>query len=133
MRIVGGDGWKSDALKQRIATLETRGRVQRLGYVPDADLARLYARTQALVFPSWYEGFGLPVLEAMSHGAPVICGDHSSLKEVGGEAAIYVDPASAESIANAMLALEANPARRTRLAEAGAAAGGPFQLGKDRA
>ena len=118
LRIAGGGGWKSDDLKQHLTTLETQGRVQRLGYVPDADLLRLYAHAQALVFPSWYEGFGMPVLEAMSQGAPVICSDNSSLPEVGGDAAIYIDPASAESICQAMLALEADPARRARLVEA---------------
>ena len=119
LRIAGGGGWKSDALKTHLARLESEGRVQRLGYVPDADLQRLYAGAQALVFPSWHEGFGLPVLEALGQGAPVICSDRASLPEVGGDAAIYIDPASAESICQAMLALEADPARRARLQEAG--------------
>ncbi len=119
LRIAGGGGWKSDVLKEHLTTLETRGRVQRLGYVPDADLLRLYGRAQALIFPTWYEGFGMPVLEALSQGAPVICSENSSLPEVGGNAAVYIDPASAESICQAMLALEADPVRRARLAEAG--------------
>ena len=119
LRIAGGGGWKSDALKEHLATLEAQGRVQRLGYVPDAELTRLYAGTQALIFPSWHEGFGLPVLEAMSQGAPVICSGTSSLPEVGGDATLYVDPASAESICQAMLALEADSARRVRLVAAG--------------
>ncbi len=119
LRIAGGGGWKSDALKQHLAALETQGRVERLGYVPDADLLRLYGSAQALVFPSWHEGFGLPVLEALSQGAPVICSDRASLPEVGGEAAVYVDPGSAESICQAMLDLEADPVRRARLVEAG--------------
>lgn len=119
LRIAGGGGWKSDTLKAHLAALETRGRVQRLGYVPDAELMRLYAGTQALLFPSWHEGFGLPVLEAMSRGAPVICSANASLPEVGGEAAVYVDPASAESICQAMLTLEADSAQRLRMVEAG--------------
>jgi glycosyltransferase involved in cell wall biosynthesis len=119
LRIAGGGGWKSDALKEHLATLEAKGRVQRLGYVSDADLLRLYGEAQALIFPSWYEGFGLPVLEAMGQGVPVICSDRASLPEVGGDAAVYIDPASAESICGAMLALEADPARRARLAVAG--------------
>ena len=119
LRIAGGGGWKSDTLKEHLAVLERAGRVERLGYVPDADLRRLYASAQALVFPSWHEGFGLPVLEAMSHGAPVICSDRASLPEVGGDAAVYIDPASAESICQAMLALEADPVRRGRLIESG--------------
>ncbi len=119
LRIAGGEGWKSEALRRRLESMAGQGRVEWLGYVPDAELARLYAGATALVFPSWYEGFGLPVLEAMDRGAPVICSDAASLPEVGGDAAIYVDPASAESIAHAMLALEADPARRTRLGAAG--------------
>ena len=117
--IAGGDGWNSDKLRQRLAALETLGRVQRLGYVSDKTLVGLYTRARALVFPSWYEGFGLPVLEAMGHGAPVVCSGTSSLPEVGGEAAVYVDPGSAESICTALLALEADPVRRAALSVAG--------------
>ena len=118
LRIAGGGGWKSEKLQQHLARLEARGQVQRLGYVADAELSRLYAGAQALVFPSWHEGFGMPVLEALSQGAPVICSGNSSLPEVGGDAAIYIDPASAESICQAMLALEADPARRAGIMEA---------------
>ena len=118
LRIAGGGGWKSDALHRHLATLETQGRVQRLGYVPDEALSLLYAGAQALIFPSWHEGFGMPVVEAMSQGAPVICSDNSSLPEVGGDAAIYIDPASAPSICQAMLALEADPVRRAGLVAA---------------
>ena len=126
LRIAGGGGWKSEALKTHLTALEERGRVQRLGYVPDEELGRLYAGTQALIFPSWHEGFGLPVLEAMSQGAPVISSDRASLPEVGGEAVVYVDPASAESVCQAMLALEADPARRAGLVEAGRAQAARF-------
>ena len=119
LRIAGGGGWESDVLKDGLADLERTGRVERLGYVPDAELLRLYASAQALVFPSWHEGFGLPVLEAMSQGAPVICSDRASLPEVGGDAAVYIDPASAESICQAMLALEADPGRRRQRSESG--------------
>lgn len=119
LRIAGGGGWKSDALKAHLATLEAAGRVERLGYVSDADLLGLYASAQALIFPSWHEGFGLPVLEALGQGAPVICSDRASLPEVGGEAAIYIDPANAESICLAMLELESNPTRREQRIQAG--------------
>ena len=118
LHIAGGGGWKSDALKQHLTKLEAQGRVKRLGYVPDADLLRLYAGARALVYPSWHEGFGLPVLEAMGQGAPVICSDRASLPEVGGDAALYVDPGSAQAMCDAMLALDADPARRGQLAEA---------------
>ena len=130
LRIAGGDGWRSDALKQHLAQEERQGRVQRLGYVPDAALPELYAHAQALIFPSWYEGFGLPVLEAMSQGAPVICSNRASLPEVGGDAVVYIDPANAESICGAMLALEADPAWRIRLIEAGRRQASSFSWAK---
>ncbi|HSR26404.1 MAG TPA: glycosyltransferase family 1 protein, partial [Candidatus Eisenbacteria bacterium] len=66
-------------------------RCRRLGHLPGADLEALYAGAEALVFPSLYEGFGLPVLEAMRRGVPVVTGAVSSLPEVGGDAAVYVD------------------------------------------
>ena len=87
--------------------------------MPDDELTKLYAGAQALIFPSWHEGFGLPVLEAMSQSTPVVCSEASSLPEVGGDAAVYIDPASAESICQAMLRLEADPALRVQLVEAG--------------
>ncbi len=119
LRIAGGGGWKSDTLKGRLATQEAAGRVQRLGYVPDDELSRLYTSAFGFVFPSWHEGFGLPVLEALGHGTPVICSNRASLPEVGGDAAVYINPASAESICQSMLDLEADPGRRAVLAEAG--------------
>jgi glycosyltransferase involved in cell wall biosynthesis len=73
------------------AALEASGRCRRLGRVPQSDLEALYACAGALVFPSLYEGFGLPVLEAMRRGVPVVTAAVSSLPEVGGEAALYVD------------------------------------------
>ena len=126
LHIAGGGGWKSDELQRHLARLETQGRVRRLGYVPDEELLRLYADARALVFPSWYEGFGLPVLEAMGQGAPVICSDRASLPEVGGDAALYIDPASAESICEAMLAVENDPARRERMVTASRAQAARF-------
>jgi glycosyltransferase involved in cell wall biosynthesis len=117
--IAGGSGWKSETLKRRLAELETLGRVQLLGYVPDLELDQLYANARALIFPSWNEGFGLPVLEAMGRGCPVICSRLASLPEVGGDAVLYIEPAKAESICEAMLELESNPSRREQMAAAG--------------
>jgi glycosyltransferase involved in cell wall biosynthesis len=68
------------------------------GFLEDSDLAALYSGAKVFVFPSIYEGFGLPVIEAMACGAPVICSNTSSLPEVGGEVAIYADPDSTENI-----------------------------------
>jgi glycosyltransferase involved in cell wall biosynthesis len=118
LKIAGGPGWKSEPLKQRLHHLSSIGIVSYLGYVPDEKLPDLYSQAAALIFPSWYEGFGLPVLEAMNHGCPVICSSRTSLPEVGGDAAIYVNPGSAEDIAQAMLALESDPGKRTDRSQA---------------
>ena len=112
LHLAGGGGWRNERLLARLAALEERGIVRRLGYVTDADLPRAYAGAQALVFPSWYEGFGLPVLEAMQCGCPVISSDRTSLPEIGGDAAKWIDPANPQSICEAMLEMEANPAMR---------------------
>jgi glycosyltransferase involved in cell wall biosynthesis len=111
--VAGGSGWKSEALKEKLARHEAEGAIRWLGYVDDDELNALYRNARGLLFPSWYEGFGLPVLEAMSHGCPVIASDVTSLREVGGTAARYIDPTRPETIAEAMLALET----RTDLAQ----------------
>jgi glycosyltransferase involved in cell wall biosynthesis len=119
LKIAGGKGWKSDALQARIRELSRRGMVDYLGYVPDQGLSNLYAGAEAFIFPSWYEGFGLPVLEAMAHGCPVISSDRTSLKEVGGNGVLYVDPANASAISTLMLTLESDPGLRSKIAQAG--------------
>lgn len=105
LTIAGGKGWKSEDLRARISSLEQRGLVKYEGYVEDKRLCELYTSAFALVFPSHYEGFGLPVVEAMSQGCPVITRRNSSLREVGGSAAIYCNDDDLE-IAETMLRLE---------------------------
>ena len=117
--LAGGDGWKNERLLAHLARMESAGMVRRLGYVPDEDLPGLYQSARALVFPSWYEGFGLPVLEAMQCGCPVICSDRTSLPEIAGNAVSMIDPARPESICEAMLRMETDPEFRTRLICAG--------------
>lgn len=68
----------------------SKTKIVQTGYVDDADMAALYSGAEAFIYPSLYEGFGLPVLEAMQCGAPVICANNSSLPEVGGKAAVYI-------------------------------------------
>lgn len=121
LHIAGGSGWKSDELKARIAALEQKGWVRRLGYVKDEDLPALFTGARGFIFPSWYEGFGLPVLEAMCMGCPVICSSTSSLPEVAGDAALYIDPAAPSTIAAGMHRLEQNEAEHRLLAEKGLA------------
>jgi glycosyltransferase involved in cell wall biosynthesis len=85
-------------------------RIHFIGRRGDGDLSDLYRGATALVFPSLYEGFGLPVLEAMSCGAPVIVSNSTSLPEVGGSAAVYIDPCSKESLVSKLEAFENNDA-----------------------
>lgn len=90
--LAGGKGWLEDDIDEFIANLGLTKYVQKLGYVDDATLIWLYKNCWAFIYPSIYEGFGLPVLEAMSVGAPVITSNTTSLPEVGGDAVLYVDP-----------------------------------------
>jgi len=119
LAFAGGAGWKSEALHARLKSLADRNvPVRWLGYVPDTELAALYRSSFALLTPSWHEGFGLPLVEAMSSGLPVLASLRGSLAEVGGEAARYIAAENPEGYAAAMLALEADPAGYARRAEA---------------
>ena len=100
LALVGGSGWRLDELE--LGSAADAASVLRLGYVPDNDLAALYASCSAFVYPSLYEGWGLPVAEALSLGAPTITSTVSSLPEVAGDAAILVNPQSVEEIAHAL-------------------------------
>ncbi|VBB05515.1 glycosyl transferases group 1 [Lucifera butyrica] len=102
MVLVGGLGWKYQELLKEITTNQYHEDIIMTGFVPDEDLGVLYKNAQAFVYASIYEGFGLPVLEAMALGAPVVTSQTSSLPEVAGNAAIYCDPLDIESIAFAM-------------------------------
>jgi glycosyltransferase involved in cell wall biosynthesis len=98
-----------------------RSDIRWTGYLDDARLQELYRSARALVYPSLYEGFGLPVLEAMTFGCPVVTSPLSSLPEVGGDAALYVDPRSPEAIAAALDRLVREPELATSLASRGRA------------
>jgi len=98
--IAGPKGWGNLQLRRKyeVAGLTERN-IKFLGFVPDPDLPLLYAGAAAFVFPSLYEGFGLPLLEAMACGTPVACSNRSSLPEIGADAVLYFDPESPEEIA----------------------------------
>ncbi|MDH7515063.1 MAG: glycosyltransferase, partial [Bacteroidota bacterium] len=96
-----------------------RGKVHRTGYVDEAALSALYAHARALVFPSLYEGFGFPVLDAMAHGTPVLCSSRASLPEVAGDAALYVDPENTERFTDALLELARDDTLVRQLSECG--------------
>jgi glycosyltransferase involved in cell wall biosynthesis len=115
--VVGDLGWGSDATIESLRSLGDRASL--LGRVSDAALAELYRRCAVFCYPSLYEGFGLPVLEAMAAGAAVLTSDVSALPEVGGDAVEYADPLDPTSIGHALERLLRSPERR---AELGAAA-----------
>jgi hypothetical protein len=115
-------GCPFDLLERIKPTLDEHGlyqTVRHLGYVTRTDIAGLYAAASMLVFPSLFEGFGLPLLEAMHLGAPVACSNTASLPEVGGDAVRYFDPRSEREIADAILAVTGDTGLRRRLVEAG--------------
>lgn len=101
--VTAGKSWRDRAVFDTVRQLGLDDRFVRLGAVDEADLAALYAGADAFVFPSLYEGFGLPVLEAMACGCPVICSNASALPEAAGDAALLVDPADVEAWSAAIL------------------------------
>lgn len=109
--IVGQKGWLSDEIYQLPKKLKIEDRVKFLGYVPDEKLPSLYSGAIALVFPSLFEGFGLPILEAQACGCPVITSNLSSMPEVAGQGAIYVNPYSVQSIRDGMIKIMNNDLR----------------------
>ncbi len=107
--LVGGVGWRMERLDDEIRRLRLDGNVVKPGYVSDNDLVALYNGATVFVYPSLYEGFGLPPLEAMACGAPVIASNVSSIPEVVGDAAILVDPQDVDSLRTRLEELIANP------------------------
>jgi glycosyltransferase involved in cell wall biosynthesis len=119
--IVGGQGWRNDDISHRLEAARDRGEVHLVGYVNDRDLAPLYSGARALVFPSLYEGFGLPLLEAMASGCPAIVSDRGALREVAGDAALMVDPEDPGAITGAIEKVLDDTALTAALATAGRA------------
>jgi alpha-1,3-rhamnosyl/mannosyltransferase len=117
--LTGGSAQMEEPLLAALGRLHLRDRVLRLGRIPRSDLDSLYHEATALVFPSRFEGFGIPVLEAMSRGCPVLAADATALPEVGGDAALLLPLADARTWTSAMLAVLDDPVERSRLAAAG--------------
>jgi glycosyltransferase involved in cell wall biosynthesis len=110
--VIGGRiGWKSEGLIKRLR----RPGIVHLDYVSASELAAVYEKAEIFVFPSIYEGFGFPLLEAMAHGVPAIAARSSSLPEIGGDAALYFDPSSAKELERQIELLLADPALRQEL------------------
>ncbi|MBI2939214.1 MAG: glycosyltransferase family 4 protein [Chloroflexi bacterium] len=117
--IAGKPGYGADDVYRAATALGLGDAVRFLGYTPEADLPALLNGAVALVFPSLYEGFGLPTLEAMACGTPVVASRAGSLPEVVGEAGLLVDPTGPENIAGALARLIAQPSLRADLRERG--------------
>ncbi|MDE3087958.1 MAG: glycosyltransferase family 4 protein [Chloroflexota bacterium] len=124
--IAGGKGWMFDEIFRTIERLGLRDRVMFTDYVPDDDLPALYALAALLAFPSLYEGFGLPIAEAMACGTPVVSSNASSLPEVGGDAALYFDPRDVDAMADALHRVLTDDVLRADLRVRGFAQGKQF-------
>jgi glycosyltransferase involved in cell wall biosynthesis len=119
--LVGSFGYGADRIRARIESSPARERISVLGYVEPDDLAAWYARAAIFAFPSLDEGFGMPVLEAMAGGAPVLTSNRSALPEVAGDAAILVDPENTQALIAALRGLAGDEALRQDLAARGLA------------
>jgi glycosyltransferase involved in cell wall biosynthesis len=117
--LVGMTGWVISDLFKDIASSDIRDNILITGYVPASELAPLYTGAEIFVFPSLYEGFGLPVLEAMQCGCPVITSNSSSIPEVAGDAAIMLDPEDVNGLAAYMDRVLKNSSLRNDLARKG--------------
>lgn len=114
--LAGGKGWNSEGI---YAQVEKTADVLAIGYVSNAEKSALYQNAELFVFPSLYEGFGIPPLEAMHFGCPVVCANAASLPEVVGDAAELVDPMEVDSIAEGMLRVLEDEPYRTKLVQRG--------------
>ncbi|MEK7653132.1 MAG: glycosyltransferase family 1 protein [Patescibacteria group bacterium] len=114
--IAGGRGWRDKKILKMIGKNQ---QIKYLGYINEEDKPALYNLASCLVYPSFYEGFGLPIVEAMACGCPVVCGANSSQAEVAGEAALLVDPYNVNEIKNAVELIMGDAELRQRFSEAG--------------
>jgi glycosyltransferase involved in cell wall biosynthesis len=124
--LAGLRGFQTAAIEGLIAELGIAERVGIPGWLPREELMRLYARAHAFVYPSTFEGFGMPVLEAMAAAIPVACADIPALREVAGEAALFFDPLDEDAIAAALDRITSDAELRRTLAAAGPERARPF-------
>src|SRR5579872_152423 len=119
LALAGGTGWLYEETQQAVAELHLEKKVRFLGHVSDLELMLLYSLADVFVFPSFYEGFGVPPLEAMACGTPVITSNTSSLPEAAGDAALLVDPHKPGEIAKAITRVLENPPLQEELRQKG--------------
>jgi glycosyltransferase involved in cell wall biosynthesis len=125
--VIGGSkGWLFDDIFDTVQELGLTKEVRFSGFVDDADLPTLYSAADFFAYPSLYEGFGLPILEALACNTPVLTGDNSCLPEAGGPGAIYVDVESVEAIAEGLIRLATDADLRARLCQQGHAHAATF-------
>jgi glycosyltransferase involved in cell wall biosynthesis len=117
--IAGKDTWYAPSVREAARASGVADRIHFTGFVADQDLLMLYGACDMFAFPSFYEGFGLPILEAMACGRAVACSNTSALPEVADAAAIFFDPQSEEEIARAMADLLLDPELRSRMEKLG--------------
>lgn len=117
--IGGGKGWLYEDIFQRVAELDLHKHVHFTGFIADTDLPVLYSAAEFFAYPSLYEGFGLPIVEALACGTPVLAADNSCLPEAGGLGAFYVDAEDVTSIAEGIIRLATDAALRKQLRAAG--------------
>ena len=117
--LAGIPGFHAGAVEAQIADLNLRDSVRLTGWIPREELYQLYANASACVIPSTFEGFGMPVLEALAAGIPTACSDIPALRETAGEAALFFDPLNEDSIAAALDRIGGDEPLRTRLARSG--------------
>jgi glycosyltransferase involved in cell wall biosynthesis len=119
LAVVGPEGWLNREIHERLRSASRELRIRHLGYVDDAVLAALYSFTEVFVYPSFSEGFGLPVLEAMACGAPVVTSNSSAMPEVAGDAALLIDPRDVSEIAGAVERVVSDDSLRVELSRLG--------------
>ena len=124
--LVGGKGWLYDELFAKVKSLGLEERVRFAGFAPNEDLPLWYSAATAFVYPSTYEGFGIPPLEAMACGTPVIASNASSLPEAVGDAAVTIEPEDVSGLAQAMQRVWDDEALRVKLSQHGIARAGRF-------
>ncbi len=125
--VVGGRGWLFEPVQRQVEALGLQGDVAFVGRVADAELPGLYTGADCFLLPSLYEGFGLPLLEAMACGAPVVCSNVSSLPEIAGSAALLVAPQDDEALAEAVRRVLTEPGLAEHLRQAGRLRAAPFR------
>ena len=119
MILAGGPGWGVETIVQHAKEVGLEDRVRFVGFVPEPELPLWYNAADLFVYPSEYEGFGLPALEALACGTPVVASNRSSLPEVVGEAGVLVDPTDTGAMADAMQRMLEDERLHSRLSAAG--------------